>query len=80
MKIFHIFYESAYPHAAYVCFYDVSNCAFGVQLEPKHQPTQTPLEDVSKPLEQTPWQQKVEDKICGKASETEGLRVITNHG
>ena len=56
MKIFHIFYESAYLHAAYVCFYDVSNCAFGVQLEPKHQPTQTPLEDVSKPLEQTPWQ------------------------
>ena len=56
MKIFHKFYESAYPNATSVCFYDVSNCAFKARLVPKHQPTQTPLEDVSWPLEQTPWQ------------------------
>lgn len=35
MKIFHKFYESAYPHAAYVCFYDVSNCAFSARLRTK---------------------------------------------
>lgn len=56
MKIFHNFYESAYPPAAYVCFYDVSNCTFSARIEPKHQSAQTPLEDVSRPPEQTTLQ------------------------